>query len=481
MRKELAALALVLPLTAGLVCPKAADAGGFSITQFGSRRTGMLANMAAPDEVTALFHNPAGLSDQKGFRMHVSSSFAIINTGFQLQALDSKRFPEIDWAVDKDGYYEKNIEPTSTKGALPYIGVAQDLGPVSDSLRDVVLSMAVTAPNLYAGALPADAPSSYLFIKGHFAVISTIFGVGWRINDSLAVGFNLMYNYMQLRFAQNYSLADALGGKDKSKEPGTNATLAQSLLGDLRMDYSGQEHGVGWTFSLLYSPTRWLSAGLAYNDATDARFRGNVSLSPLKSNLTQQVFDDLVSSPAIGYRLPSELIVEMPIPPYISMGLNFHPLGWLEVGVDCRLWLYNVFNQQVIEPIYEPGTDDLKTPFTKEQLTRDKDYNLSWDLSLGFLVRPFSRLPELEFMFGGGFDKSPVPDENFTIDNPSMDNYRFSGGVRWAGEKGLRVALTYIYMGYLRRDVTTSVQWPPVNARGWGSNQTPRLELEYVF
>ena len=84
-------------------------------------------------------------------------------------------------------------------------------------------------------------------------------------------------------------------------------------------------------------------------------------------------------------------------------------------------------------------------------------------------------------MGGIGFDKSPVPDKYFTIDNPSMDNWRFSLGARWNVQSGFRVALTYMFIGYLGRDVTDSAGVPPLNARTKGSNQFPRLELEYLF
>ena len=456
-------------------------AGGFSVTTFGSRRTGMLANLASNDEITALFHNPACLADQKGFRSHVSNSFSFVDTKFELQALDQELYPDIscsqgescDWAVGQDGYYEDDIKPLSTFGMLPYVGVSKSL---ADGL---VVSAAITAPNFYAGAVSAESPASYFFIEGHFVVLSSMLGVGWRINDKIAIGGTLMYNYMQLEYAQRYSLVHLIRrgiGKDNPLMDQA-APILQDQYGDLRLDFGGDDHGMGWTLGILYSPTPWLSFGLSYNDATDARAEGGVKISPVREDISQATFDEAITS--FNIKLPHSLMVEMPIPPFISAGMNVKVGELMEIGFDCRLWLYNVYEEQVIEPFYHEGEGI--EPLTKEALTSNKDYSLSYDLSLGVLVRPISSLRTLEFMGGIGFDKSPVPDRYFTIDNPSMDNWRFSLGARWNVQSGLRVALTYMFIGYLGRDVTDSAGVPPLNTRTRGSNQFPRLELEYIF
>jgi long-subunit fatty acid transport protein len=463
----------------------AAQAGGYAVTTFGSSRTGMLANVASVDEATAVFHNPAALADQKGWRLHLSSSVSFVGTEFRLQALDAERFPEISceagandcaWPVGEDGFYERPIRPLSTVGLLPYVGVSRDLGIISESLRDVVISVAVTAPNAFGMELPDDSPTSYSFIKGYFVVLSSIVGLGWRLNEHFAIGGNIMYNYMRTRYSRRFSMTDILRGRDNSGNPAL-ASTAQQMIGDVRMDFEGVDHGVGWTLSALYSPTRWLTFGFSYNDSSDARLKGDVEIEPVSGDVTQETLNSLVGM--LGYRLPSGLIVEQAIPPFVTAGFNLHFSRYFEVGFDARLWFYNIYERQVIEPVY--STQEGTAPMTKEQLSQEKDYSISYDLSLGVLVRPIPQLPQLQVMAGGGFDKSPIPDEYFTIENPSMDNWRVACGVRWHPDRGIRVALTYMYIGYLDREVTTSKTSPPLNGTGVGSNQFPRLELEYVF
>jgi len=181
---------VVCALFCALAADGAAHAGGFSISILGGRRTGMQAMLGAPDDITALFHNPAGLADQPGTRFHLSGSTTFFSTEFQLRPLDATRFPEINargcetnntcrFPVNpQTGFYDKPISPESYFGVLPYLGVSQDLGGLGGKWKDVVVSFAVTAPGLYGANLPLAAPTAYNFVKGYFGVVSAIAGAG---------------------------------------------------------------------------------------------------------------------------------------------------------------------------------------------------------------------------------------------------------------------------------------------------------------
>ena len=97
------------------------------------------------------------------------------------------------------------------------------------------------------------------------------------------------------------------------------------------------------------------------------------------------------------------------------------------------------------------------------------------------LVRPLSSYRVLELMMGTFYDQSPIPDETFTMDNPSLSQIALSWGVRTTLAHHWRVAASYMVIWYLQRDVTTSETSPPTNARGKGIAHIPGLELEYVF
>jgi long-subunit fatty acid transport protein len=483
-----AALALAAVLAAEW--PTDARAGGFTITIIGGRRTGMQTNIGRPDDTTALFHNPAGLADQGGLRLHLSSSLTFLSTEFRLQALDPVRFPEINpagcgtagsspcpWTIGADGYYEREIKPDRTFGVLPYLGGSTDLGFIRRRLRDVVVSLAVLAPDFYGAFLPESAPTAYQMIDGTFLVIATTAGVGWRINKHIAVGGNISYNYMRLGLRQKLSVVDAL--TPAGLQPDATASLAQGLLGDLMLDYVGRDDGVGWALSLLVDPLPRLSVGFTYTGATPARFEGGLTMRALAQTFSDDPTKLRQFMNGAGYKLPDALTVEMPIPHALMWGVNFRPTSWLEVGLDYRLWLYNLYKEQRITPHYDPAEPG-KEPITADSLSRDKRYSVSWELATGVLVRPFRRLPTLELMAGVSYDQSPIPDETFTLDNPSLSQVLSSIGVRWLVGRHWRLCATYMVDVYLERDVKTSQTSPPTNARGRGLAHLPGLELEYI-
>lgn len=502
--RVLAAVLLSLLLT-----PPLASAGGFHISILGVRRTGMMTNLANPDDVTALFHNPAGLADQPGTRLHVSSGITALQSNFRLQALDPQRFPEVNpyskagvdgaaatcgkdgkaacpWPIAADGYYQADIAPTKYFGVVPYVGASQGLEAFSDALKGVTVSLAAYAPGAYGAYLPKDAPTAYFVTEGLFVNAAVALGAGWRINRYVAVGANVSYNYLYLHYAQKFSTADMM-------LPTTGATVqdlalaraAQQVVGDLQLDYTGKDHGAGWSLGVLVNPFDELALAMVYSGWTSARFEGPVSISGLGSTLAVK---PKVTNAAelrkllanMDMKLPYDLQVEMAIPPALMWGLDFKPTWWLEVGVDFRLWLYTLFKKQSMVPIYdeaEPGSE----PLSADALSKDKHYSNSWELAWGLLVRPFPFYRDFEVMTGFGWDQSPVPDQTFSIDNPSMNQLLFTFGLRSMIGSHVRVGAAYMMINYQGRNVTDSVSNPPVNVRVGGRSHIPTVEVEVFF
>ncbi len=453
----------------------------------------MMNNLGNPEDVNALFHTPAGLADLSGTRLHLSSGMTFLQTHVALQELDPKRFPEInpdpcggegepacDWPLE-DGYYVADITPERYLGVIPYLGISQDLGALSPDLKDVVISVAAYAPGAYGAFLPKDAPTAYYVTEGLFIVGAATAGVGWRLNERLSLGASVSYNYARLGYAQKLALADAL--TDPGAEVDAIAYAAQYAYGDLEMEYVGVDHGVGWGAGALITLLPGWTVGLGYQGATAPRFEGDVTIRSLGSRLSGEPGrgpDDLRSEFAkLGYKLPNELQVDMPIPPTLTAGTSVHPTSWLELGLDVRLWLYSIYDKQAIRPIYAAGEG--KEPMTEESLSHDKDYSNSYEVALGVLVRPLTVWPSLELMGGVAYDRSPVPDETFSIDNPSMNQAIVSAGVRAGIGDRWKVGAAYMMINYLERDITTSTSNPPVNVRIRGTSHIPTLEVEAIF
>lgn len=459
---------------------------------FGARRAAMGATIGCPDDESAVFHNPAGLADQPGVRLYLFLSPGFLDPEFRLKALDPELYPAINpvgcgepdhelcpWPADSEGYYQQTITPTRTFGVQPFLAASTDLGFLGRAGQRAVVSLALYAPNIYAAYLPEDAPTAYSVIGGLMVVGSVTVGAGYRLNRHIALGANISYNYMYLTMSQKLSTQDAL--TPPGEKPGALAAFAQRQLGDLRLDYAGQDHGVGWGLSLLVHPIPALGLGISYSGSTAARFEGDVQFSGQSDWAREDPTRLKALVSGAGYKLPQGLVVEMPIPHALGLGVHLRLTEWLEAGVEGRLWFYQIYDKQVLRPIYDaeaPG----KEPMTEEDLSRDKKYHLSTQLTAGIGVRPAPRrLPGLLLMAGTGYDQSPIPDETFTLDNPSLSHYKASAGVRWQVDAHWRVALSYYLNIFEPRDIRTSETNPPTNVQGRGYSHSPGFEVSYMF
>ena len=466
-----------------LLKPAAAEAGGFTITVMGGRRSSSLVNLARPDDPTAVFHNPAGLADLEGVQLHASNAFYFVDTDFRLKALDPQRYPEVNpagcgtgqndpcpWPVDGDGFYDRVIEPESYFGTIPYLGVTTNLGFLG--APGVGVGFSVYLPAFYGATMPDDAPTRYHMMAGHFAVGSATFGVGWRLTRWLSVGANVSYNYMQIRLKRKFSVIAAL--TPVGQQPSGEALLGQQGIGDITIDYTGVDHGAGGGVGVLITPLPWLAIGLNYLIATDPRFDGDVSVTSRDTKTMEDIFK------LLQYKIPKRLRVEMAYPQAVGFGISVAPTPRVEIGVDVRLWLYQLYEEQKVTPVYDPDEPG-KEPFTEEALSSDKRYNMSWEVAGGVLVRPFSRVPGLELMAGFSYDRSPIPDETFAMDNPNLNSLNFATGVRWAINERWRVCVSYMMFVYLERDIDNSETEPPSNGQGTGTAFLPALEAQYRF
>ncbi len=454
---------------------RASHAGGFHISTIGLRRSAMTTNLAAPDDVTALFHNAAGLADLPGLQIQLSLGLAFLDSSTELKALDPVRFPAVnDYPITPGGYYQQNFKPNSYFGAVPFLGASLNLGRFRARLRGLTISAALFAPGAFGASLPPTGPTSYYVTSALFVIGSVAIGAGWRINRYIAIGANLSYNYMRLGFSKNFSTVDAL--TPAGQTPGSLARTAQAVFGDLTMDFDGVDHGVGLSLGVLVNPTRWLAFGASYSGWTSPTFDGPVTIASLN---VSNPSDLRAAAASVGYKLPQRLRVNLVVPPNVQWGINVSPTDRVELGFDCRLWLYSLFKREVITPIYDPKEPGI-VPLTEAQLSEDKGYETSWQLNLGVLVRPMKKRRSLEIMGGVGFDKSPVPDRTFSLDNPSLDQAYAAIGLRDFVARHWRIGVAYMFAAQLARDITNSETSPPTNVRLRAWAHQPTFEVTYV-
>ena len=171
---------LLLPALLSLA-PREAAAGGFSNLDFGIRRMAMFAVTALPDDGTAIFHNPAGLTLVKGTSIYHHQTWILVDLGFKMYDTAGQLQPDHE------------IGPSWNVGAIPFLGVASDFGV--ERLRAAV---AVYVPNAYGAVLPKSEPTRYHVTKALFAAGRATAGVAYDITDQLSIGATVSFVFVYL-------------------------------------------------------------------------------------------------------------------------------------------------------------------------------------------------------------------------------------------------------------------------------------------
>ena len=475
-------LIIILGLCINLDLSKA-YAGGFTISVMGGRRASSLVNLAKPDDPSALFHNPAGLADLDSLHVQVANAFFLMQTDFKMKALDPQFYPGINpadcstngnpecpWPINEEGYYNKTIEPERFFGTVPYFGITSNLGTLNPGLKDVTIGFSLYSPAFYGAKMPDGAPTDYTVMEGMFLVGSAAFGAGWRINDYLSVGASLSYNYMRLDAKRKFSTVRSLTPLE-DEQPSSEGIMAQSMIGDLTMTYTGIDHGVSWVTGLIFSPSSLLSVGLSYWGSTKGKFEGPVSITAKGEVELDKLLD------FTGYKLPDRIETQIPIPHALQIGFIIFPTDWLEVGMDLRTWHYQLFGKQNTNPIYNSNKEEGVEAIKAEDLSIDKEYTMSYEIAFGFLAH-FSK--NVELLAGGSYDKSPIPDKTFTLENPSLSSWNAAAGVRWRINENWRICLSHTQYFYETRQIDNSITSPLSNGKGTGTAYLPAFEVEYI-
>ncbi len=422
---------MALPaLLALLAAPQAALAGGFSNLDFGIRRVGMMAVTGRPDDVSAIFHNPAGLTLEDGTRLYHHQTWAYIDMGVRLYDSEGVLRPDHD------------MEPDWNVGVIPFLGFASDLGTY-----DWQLGVGIYSPNAYGAALPEDEPTRYHATQALFIATRATAALAYEATDRLSVAAAVSLVHVYLTATRMMSALVLQDPDHRFDAPADSEAFDAPLAPPGRVGPGHVELG------MLLRLTDDLRFGAAFTRGSGVALEGDVTL-------TQP--DGRVES--------TTHTTTMIIPSGIRAGLNLE-LAWdLELGIDIYYWHYQVYQEQrttLGEPLM--GMTTLVSP---------KNYGNSWNWCIGLLYRPAE---ELDLMMGFQQDYSPIPEETFSLDTPTTDMVGFSAGARWRVSESLRLGLAVMRNWYTLIHVQNSQTDPPSNAKGHGGNSEIAFEVSYRF
>jgi long-chain fatty acid transport protein len=374
LRSRARAAGLAAAAVAALLAPRPAAAGGFgrpnSISARGVGFAGAFTAIA--DDPTALHYNPAGL----GFL-----SANDVQVGLEL-VVAPRTFVPIDAAGERGA--SQDATPVAP---LPSLGFAYRLTQ-DDVPTGAVIGIGLW--NSYGGSLEYDPlpPGTPAINSTTEAVLEVVPGVGYQINDVVAVGIGVRV--------------------------GIGLFDANTSVKPLDTTLSTRGVGIGASIGILVRPTDSLSLGAVWRSPLDVTVKGQGTLG------TTPVMD-----------VDVEHTQHWPQSAGLSAALRPIPALLVAAQVDWTQW---------------SRLDDLQIVFPAQSAfnqTFPLDWRDSWALRLGGELRASDRA---QLRLGVSYDTNAVPDR--TIERQYLDGDKLSGtaGASLQLSRSMRIDLAFEVM-----------------------------------
>jgi len=431
-------VARLYPLLAVLMTAGVAHAGGFGIPEYGVRRTAMAAVVGRPDELSALYHNPAGLVLADEWRLYISGGLSLLSTEFELAPWErSDEFLGV--TAESSGYY-KPVKPSRAFGVIPMIAAG---GPVP-GVKRLHAGAALYVGNATGAKFDEDAVTHYHLIDGYVVAPQLVIGAAYEINEQLAVAATAGLIYFKVH-GRRY-VYPILMGTDISNYAGTKPELV----------LDGSAWAPSWSVGVYGKPHPRVTYGAAAFGRIDATLEGPIGIT----------FSDDASVP--GDKLEGTQKTTQLLPWTLQAGVNVDVTPQVELGTELRYWFYRQYERQ---------HTDISGIAVLRELNTEKNYRDSWELSGGARVHDLTAVPGLELMAGLHYDRTPAPAKTVTLDQPSFSHIGLHSGGRYSFGR-YTVGASYIHYWYRIPTITDSVTMPPSNVRGHGTNNIFSLSLE---
>ena len=426
-------------LLASLAPPRSAAASGGVVPEMGTRKLGMGAIIGRPDDLSAIYHNPAGLVLSKGVNVYLNVGLSLVDMELQLrpwQGSDSY----ISEPVDEQGYYP-SFKPSRAFGVIPMLVASTNL--FSDKL---VVALGLYVPNAVGAAFKEDSVVRYHLVDSYYVTGAVSLAVAWQPLPWLAVGITGSVLYMRAHVMRHFF--PRLKGLE----------LDFMFKGDSVLELAGDDVSFGGTVGFVLTPLPGLSIGGVMITRSNFELEGEATIS---------------YGPSTGREggLSGTGRTYMFLPWTVQAGINWQVTPWLELAGEFRYYLYYQQREVRIEVEGIPMLTELVTP---------KDNHNSYHTGAGLRLSP-ELLRGLELMAGYHFDYSPSPDSKVSVEQPSFSHHGLRLGARYRAHDLLRFSLTYVHYWYVPRGTDKSATTPPSNYRGEGVNHIISLVLELTL
>ncbi|MCX8056678.1 MAG: outer membrane protein transport protein [Ignavibacteria bacterium] len=267
--KKLLTIALLI-LTHTLI-----NAGGFQVNEHGSRAMGMGgAFIAVANDPSAIYFNPAGLTQLRGFNVMLGATFIAPRTSFRGPApsvAESKMVRQIFYPINLYASYQLT--------------------------KDLTVGFGLNNPFGLGTKWPEDWVGRYIATETRLRTFFFTPTISYKITEDISVGWGLDFVYGQVLLKRKVDISP--------------------FAGEANVKLEGNGNGFGYRFGVLAKPLKDLSIGFSYRGDVKLSFNGTAETTgpaQLQSQLPQGDVKTEVTTPqnfnfGVAYRVMPELLL----------------------------------------------------------------------------------------------------------------------------------------------------------------------------
>ena len=430
-----------------LAVPATSDASGFRILDQGASATGQSAAFTAQaDDPSAVYYNPAGMTQLRGVQLYFGLLLIGGHTDFRASNGVTARGDlnnSVAWPPPANFYITANLKDLGVK-----------------FLGDLSVGLGVNSPFGTNYRWPNNGPFASAMTRQSLELFDIKPTLAYKFNDQFSVGLGMdIYTFFNF------------WGEGQAETKINNPTLA-GLGFPAQQEFNGRDTALGFNASFMYTPFR----------NADGKPLANIGFV-YRSQATLHLDGQFLAAGRVRADAHTTLV----LPQVFTGGIALWPVRdkereWkLELDVDLTGW--NSFrNTDIHLSGLPPALSTLQVP---------RNWNNAFTVMIGTehkWLQPAS-LPHWEVALRGGFwySQNAVPDATFSPGVPDSDSYSMSVGLgllcnangRIFGAipcgssgkspflpKGIGLDLAYQALLYETRTVTGSTGIPPIVPAG---------------
>ncbi|MBN1296328.1 outer membrane protein transport protein [bacterium] len=405
---------------------------GFSVYEQGATATGMAGAFAAKaDDATAVFYNPAGISQLEGTHLSVGLTWIP---------------PETEMTDPYGGTWETE----SQDFLVPNLYLTHGFNDT------VAIGLGIYAPFGLGMDWTKDDDWIYRYLVKDVSVESMYVNpvISFSLNENWSVAAGAIWVASDVEYVAAVDMTPVEIAL--SEAMGMDFTLPDS---ELRLE--GDNENGDWGYSLaIHGTINRFHLGLAYRSAVECGYIGDATFDVPASGYGSTV-DGLIN----GFFPDTQGTTSIEMPASIQLGLGYDVTDAFYVEFDVLWHGWSSYKSLDID-FEEPSLTDV-------QQTKDWDDVMSYRLGL------YYQMTDQAAIFGGYyFDETPIPDRTLDPILPGADRNSFQVGASY-DFGGLKLEGSYMALLFDDRETTTNYR--DVNGKYESSTHIFSAQVSYSF